>query len=214
MEPKVWNRAEAFPAGAVYVGRGSPWGNPFVIGRDGTRAEVISRFEREVLSRLNMAPLVGKHLLCFCAPLPCHGDVLLRAAQMKLSEREKLMESAIREAVEDRPQIGKPCGTCAYFGVVRTWAGFSHCENPVFSRGYQKADARPFDCDGHLDGLQGAMRRLERHLGRLAFAHRIENPDDPACGTVDDPQVDTDFVANRLKKAVREAAARGRRKQK
>ena len=29
---------------AVYVGRGSLWGNPLVIGKDGTREEVIEKF--------------------------------------------------------------------------------------------------------------------------------------------------------------------------
>ena len=29
----------------VYIGRGSKWGNPFVIGKDGTREEVINKYE-------------------------------------------------------------------------------------------------------------------------------------------------------------------------
>jgi Domain of unknown function (DUF4326) len=36
------------PHGAVYCGRGSPYGNPFVIGRDGDRDQVCERFERGV----------------------------------------------------------------------------------------------------------------------------------------------------------------------
>ena len=68
------------PANAVYVGRGSPWGNPFRIGRDGSRVDVIERFAREVLPTLDLVPLRGKHLVCFCAPLPCHADILLWAA--------------------------------------------------------------------------------------------------------------------------------------
>ena len=27
------------PQGAIYIGRGSKWGNPFVIGKDGSRDE-------------------------------------------------------------------------------------------------------------------------------------------------------------------------------
>jgi Domain of unknown function (DUF4326) len=65
---------------AVYVGRGSPWGNPFKIGRDGTRAEVIARFEREILPEFDVSMLRGKDLLCWCAPLPCHADLLLKKA--------------------------------------------------------------------------------------------------------------------------------------
>jgi hypothetical protein len=68
------------PADAVYIGRGSPWGNPFKIGQHGTREQVIERYRREVLPRLDLRPLVGKSLVCFCAPAACHGDVLLAAA--------------------------------------------------------------------------------------------------------------------------------------
>lgn len=79
--PKVHNkRANTAPADAVYVGRGSPWGNPFKIGWDGTRNEVIEKFERMQLPSLNLTPLRGKHLICFCAPRKCHADILLREA--------------------------------------------------------------------------------------------------------------------------------------
>lgn len=69
----------------VYIGRGSIWGNPFVIGRDGDRAEVIRKFEEylaaspELIARL--PELLGKRIACFCAPLACHGDVLKRWAE-------------------------------------------------------------------------------------------------------------------------------------
>ena len=56
------------PHGAVYCGRGSPYGNPFVIGRDGDRDQVCERFEREVLPTLDLSALRGKDLVCFCAP--------------------------------------------------------------------------------------------------------------------------------------------------
>jgi hypothetical protein len=62
----------------VYIGRGSPWGNPFKIGTDGDRDEVCDRFEREVLPTLDVEPLRGKNLVCFCAPQRCHGDAILR----------------------------------------------------------------------------------------------------------------------------------------
>jgi hypothetical protein len=38
----VNKRIDAFD---VYIGRGSVWGNPFVIGKDGDRAEVIRKYE-------------------------------------------------------------------------------------------------------------------------------------------------------------------------
>lgn len=80
------------PAGAIYIGRGSRWGNPFVIGKDGDRDEVCDRFEREVLPTLDLAPLIGKDLVCFCAPKRCHGDSILRAiaARSALSEQPEV----------------------------------------------------------------------------------------------------------------------------
>ena len=77
------------PAGSVYIGRGSPWGNPFRIGKDGNRDEVCEKFERmlrssPVLVRRIKQELSGKDLVCFCAPRRCHGDTLLRVA----NERE------------------------------------------------------------------------------------------------------------------------------
>ena len=76
---KVYNRAlRNEPADAVYIGRGSPYGNPFVIGKHGTRDEVCDRFEREVLPTLNVELLRGKDLVCYCAPMRCHGDSIMK----------------------------------------------------------------------------------------------------------------------------------------
>lgn len=70
----------------VYIGRPSRWGNPFEIGRDGTRADVIEKYRQMLLTdRLDLASrarreLRGKVLGCWCAPEACHGDVLLEIA--------------------------------------------------------------------------------------------------------------------------------------
>ncbi len=72
----------------VYIGRGGPWGNPFQIGQDGTRNEVIAKYRAWITSddrvavalRANLHRLQGKVLGCFCAPLRCHGDVLAELA--------------------------------------------------------------------------------------------------------------------------------------
>ena len=43
---RVLNKHKAgVPSGAVYIGRGSKWGNPFRIGEDGNRATVIAKHE-------------------------------------------------------------------------------------------------------------------------------------------------------------------------
>lgn len=73
------------PADAVYIGRGSKWGNPYVIGKHGTREEVIKMYREDLEAAFAKHPekfkehlkeLVGKDLVCFCKPKACHGDVL------------------------------------------------------------------------------------------------------------------------------------------
>jgi hypothetical protein len=68
----------------VYIGRPSKWGNPFVIGRDGTRDEVIAKYESWLIKQpdlMDALPVLrGKTLACWCSPEPCHGDVLERLA--------------------------------------------------------------------------------------------------------------------------------------
>lgn len=79
---KVYNKKldKEIPSSAVYVGRGSNWGNPYVIGRDGTREQVILKFKRFILPDLDVKELKGKSLVCFCAPEACHADLILKKA--------------------------------------------------------------------------------------------------------------------------------------
>lgn len=72
----------------VYIGRPNPknswkkskWGNPFKIGRDGTREEVLQKYRTWVVHQpelLNdLHELEGKTLGCWCKPDDCHGDFL------------------------------------------------------------------------------------------------------------------------------------------
>ena len=69
----------------VYIGRPSKWGNPFVVGHDGTRGEVIAKFRAHLLAQPDLVEachreLRGKVLGCWCAPRACHGDVLAEVA--------------------------------------------------------------------------------------------------------------------------------------
>lgn len=76
--PKVHNTYHStHPDDAVYIGRGSKFGNPFQIGVHGDREEVIRRFECEILPTLDVTSLRGKDLICFCKPKSCHGDSIL-----------------------------------------------------------------------------------------------------------------------------------------
>lgn len=89
------------PKGAVYVGRPTRYGNPFIVGRDGDRAECLKLYriiaagylvlttkatieEQERAQRAMRDAkryLRGKDLACWC-PLnkPCHADILLEIA--------------------------------------------------------------------------------------------------------------------------------------
>lgn len=65
----------------VYIGRPSKWGNPFEIGRDGSREEVVTKYREWVLTQgLPFEELRGRVLGCWCAPKACHGDVLMELA--------------------------------------------------------------------------------------------------------------------------------------
>lgn len=83
---RVYNlKSKDAPHGAVYIGRPSVWGNPFVVGRDGSREKVIYKYRKWVMAQPELVARVklllkGKDLLCFCAPLACHGDVLIEVA--------------------------------------------------------------------------------------------------------------------------------------
>ncbi len=70
----------------VYIGRPSKWGNPFTIGRDGTRDQVIAKYRHWLFQQpallKDLHQLRGKTLGCWCAPQACHGHVLAELAEL------------------------------------------------------------------------------------------------------------------------------------
>lgn len=84
--PRILNKThDVISDDAVYIGRPSKWGNPFIIGKDGTRKEVIEKYKRYILSNKNLyddikKELFSKDLVCWCSPKQCHGDVLIEIA--------------------------------------------------------------------------------------------------------------------------------------
>jgi len=95
----VVNRHHRLPYD-VYVGRGTPWGNPYLVS-EGGREAVIHRYEEYLRGNSDLlqqlSELQGKVLACSCAPQPCHGDVLAAFAD-SLVETGELP----RESVSDR----------------------------------------------------------------------------------------------------------------
>jgi hypothetical protein len=65
----------------IYCGRPSDWGNPFTIGKDGTREDVIRKYREWILKQPDLmsrlGELKGKVLACWCSPQACHCDVLV-----------------------------------------------------------------------------------------------------------------------------------------
>jgi hypothetical protein len=90
---------------AVNVTRLGKLGNPFIVGKHGTRAECVAFYEwllagflcvsvdRECVDaqrahlryvKANIESLRGKNLACWCQGKPCHGDTLLAAANRRV----------------------------------------------------------------------------------------------------------------------------------
>jgi hypothetical protein len=75
----------------VYIGRPSIFGNPFSIGKDGNRKEVIAKFGVYFFKRImtdenfyhSVSELKGKILGCWCKPEDCHGDIIATYLEIK-----------------------------------------------------------------------------------------------------------------------------------
>lgn len=79
----------------VYIGRGTPWGNPYSIDSNpkDTKGTKILKRDRVVLQYLDFLSnseslqkrvkeeLKGKNLLCSCSPFNCHGFILASLAE-------------------------------------------------------------------------------------------------------------------------------------
>jgi hypothetical protein len=83
------------PPNTVYVGRGSKWGNPYIVGTEMvtgphgdprepmTAAEAVALYREYVEQHACIVDehLRGRNLACWCAlDQPCHADVLLELA--------------------------------------------------------------------------------------------------------------------------------------
>ena len=74
------------PPNTVKVARPTKWGNPFRIGIDGSREEVLRKYKAWIEQKLSeepsfLASLRGKNLACFCKEHEqCHADILLELA--------------------------------------------------------------------------------------------------------------------------------------
>lgn len=81
----------------VYIGRPSKWGNPFKVGEDGTRKEVIQKYEYWVRQQKNLMDslyeLKDKTLGCWCYPKACHGEVLVKLVNERCIDNHPFFEN-------------------------------------------------------------------------------------------------------------------------
>ena len=80
---KVLNkRTDNIPSDAIYVGRPTKWGNPFIIGKDGNRDDVVKLYAEYIMKKPELLSVIideldGHDLVCWCSPQLCHADVLI-----------------------------------------------------------------------------------------------------------------------------------------
>ena len=91
----------------LYIGRGSRWGNPFRIGKDGTREEVVQKYATWIRAQpilmANLKVLRGMRLGCYCKPRACHGDVLvLLVEEERIAKKNREIVSADAKAMADK----------------------------------------------------------------------------------------------------------------
>lgn len=163
----VHNKQEQFD---VYIGRPGPWGNPFEIGKDGNRDEVIAKYRTWLLAQpqllAQVRTLQGKTLGCWCSPKPCHGDVLSQLAGLPWD----LLDHLAQFDASAPPSYAQP-------GVIESHnSGFEiRCAVHVLHRKYgwplfdlrqmrcSMAKARAFSLPGKLENLASVLQTTPKN---------------------------------------------------
>jgi len=133
------------PENTVKVDRSTKWGNPFVVGEHGTRAECVQLFEYLMggllcvsngnhkaqeeyitMARRDREQLRGQNLACWC-PLdaPCHADVLLMMSNVQGDRRCAASSRSVQKA--------KRTGSTA--GLARILVRFRWCQYGALKNG-------------------------------------------------------------------------------
>lgn len=103
------NLIEWADAAGLYmrIDRRTEWGNPFEMPADGDRDTVIRHYAKHYLPHKpsllkKIETLHGKALGCWCAPEPCHGDVL---AKVLAGTSDDMDVYAAFEELEERGEV-------------------------------------------------------------------------------------------------------------
>jgi len=97
---------------SIDIGRPHLFSNPYFIGQDGDRLEVIRKYRRHLwheiqninspvyfqLFNIALDVIQGKSidLVCFCKPKPCHGDVLKSAILWLIADQKIELERTLQ----------------------------------------------------------------------------------------------------------------------
>lgn len=79
-----------------YIGRGSRFGNPYLIGPDGTREDVVVKHKKDFDNNPKLREAVwnelkGETLGCFCKPLACHGDTYVEYIKERMRKNNEII---------------------------------------------------------------------------------------------------------------------------
>lgn len=163
----------------VYIGRGSPFGNPYTHVdsrlakyRVKTREEAIAKYREWFASQIQdeafeeqVLALRGKRLGCYCKPLACHGDIIVEWLE-QFGEIERPRRTYVGHII-NLPQDGvfvfgsnldgfHGAGSAGFasFGVAGNhWREYGYDKKP---RGWKGRWNVKGVAEGYQEGLQGA----------------------------------------------------------
>ncbi len=128
----------AWPSRAIYVGRGTPLGNPYVIGEHGDRDEVIDQYaawldwQIQVCNPVVLTALAGLRedsiLVCSCAPLRCHAEVIAQRWVSFMAEGGIIKPAGITMSYAGIGSRETPDPVIRLMGKIAEWmekAGFT-----------------------------------------------------------------------------------------
>ncbi len=77
-----------------YIGRGSKFGNPYMMGIHGSREAVIARHKKDFENNPELQEAVwnelkGETLVCFCMPLACHGETYVEYIRNRMRKNNE-----------------------------------------------------------------------------------------------------------------------------
>ena len=97
----------------VYIGRPSVWGNPFRLTAEAARGSTLAKYrvwlwkqiEGGRITLSDLRGLDGKSLGCYCAPRPCHGNVLAAAVSWAMGQPDPTDEVALCNECDSAPAV-------------------------------------------------------------------------------------------------------------